>query len=1089
MVKLRFVAALLASLAWLAAFADPTTTEIDFKVVLPSGAPATSGTVTATLSSAGEAPDGGSTSIVVSRVTATIGSDGSVILAVVPNDIITPGDTFYILHYDVRTPTLASWNEKRRVVSYPNPCAISDAPLVESPPGTSAPIAQLLSGGNTLPKRTRLNLTGSGVSCEDNSGRGRIDCTFSGGGGGGGGTPGGSPEDVQVNIGGAFSNVPGFTADSGTGQVSANSIAIPNSFTTAGSALYFVGPLGPVQFLSNVSGTNGYTGSGLTGAAEALNIFLGVNAGPTSMPEGNAVHEGRENIGIGAHALNNLTTGYQNLCFGRQCMEAATTARYNVAGGAGALQSCTTCESNTAVGPGVGNEVTNGFYNILVGDTAGISLNTGDKNTVIGTFADVSGTDAQNQIALGYGINVDVDKKAIIGNTNAEAGGAGLGTTEVELRGAVSVREPTSGFKATVDSTNLSADRAQKFPNAAGTLAVTSSATGVPDALDIPADATLGGCLTLKEGADDGSNTASVCIPDSGGLSATKRHDLRSDGNFQATSIGAGAVSDTEYGYLDGATSSVQTQLDARAPRNSKYVTVCASGCNYSTVQSALNAANGTSTAPFVIVVMPGTYTECLTVGSAQSYVTVVGAGRYASIVNCATSGSHTLALDASTADVNAFEIIGMSLTITLSIGDLSDVVTVLPTISGDYRFDLIVRDSYIGGVSSSDDFLVRGTALTSPTKDPSRFILTNNIIEGPDDLVGVGDHLNVYSYGNTMRSLSGYAYLSRCFHDLGANGTFSDTTFISSGDSCYAESGLTSATPAIHVSAGAVHFSYGFGKATVSAMTAWVVNTSASVAGAEPFVVGATTGAANLEISGTTVKMETRGASQQAYGVTVFGNGRVVLRGVRFDSSGSGTETDLYTDSTTTAMSYLYLDETTYSTTSFNGSAVVAALNPKVLRNFLRAKDSVALPATGASFDANSELRQFDPATAWNASWRNERVSDLYESQSLYTPAFKIYWRAASATSGAVIWKVGICATAVDEAWPCTVSSFTSATGTVTASPAGDLMTTTGNLPTGILSAGKALVVTVQRDASNGSDTMTGNAEVVGVEISYGVR
>lgn len=44
----------------------------------------------------------------------------------------------------------------------------------------ATPPLRLLNGGSSLPLRFKLNMTGSGVSCVDNSGAGRTDCTVSG---------------------------------------------------------------------------------------------------------------------------------------------------------------------------------------------------------------------------------------------------------------------------------------------------------------------------------------------------------------------------------------------------------------------------------------------------------------------------------------------------------------------------------------------------------------------------------------------------------------------------------------------------------------------------------------------------------------------------------------------------------------------------------------------------------------------------------------------------------------------------------------------------------------------------------------------
>jgi len=205
MVKRILLSGLLCTLP---AWAAPDTTTINWTVVLPNAAPATSGTVMATLSSAGTAPDGGSSSVVVSRTSATIAGNGAVTMALVPNDIITPSGTYYIFHYDVRTPTLASWNEKRSVVTAPDPALISDAPLLDPPTGTATPVSTVQDEGSSLTRRTRLNFTGKAVACSDNTGTGTTDCTV---------VPNGTIEVNKYATGGSGTQGSPWTSASGTG--------------------------------------------------------------------------------------------------------------------------------------------------------------------------------------------------------------------------------------------------------------------------------------------------------------------------------------------------------------------------------------------------------------------------------------------------------------------------------------------------------------------------------------------------------------------------------------------------------------------------------------------------------------------------------------------------------------------------------------------------------------------------------------------------------------------------------------------------------------------------------------------------------
>lgn len=97
------------------------TTTVQGKVYLPGGSVATGGTIRATLSDSGSADDGGTSQRVAGRVDGTIGADGTVTLALVPNDVITPTGTYYNVSFRVTGPERASWTEKWSVTTSPDP--------------------------------------------------------------------------------------------------------------------------------------------------------------------------------------------------------------------------------------------------------------------------------------------------------------------------------------------------------------------------------------------------------------------------------------------------------------------------------------------------------------------------------------------------------------------------------------------------------------------------------------------------------------------------------------------------------------------------------------------------------------------------------------------------------------------------------------------------------------------------------------------------------------------------------------------------------------------------------------------------------
>lgn len=111
-----------------------TTVTVAGKVLLPSGAGATGGTIEITLSGlseAGETEDAGVTQKITGKITATISALGAVSQALVPNDAITPPGSYYTAVY---TPTgQTPWTEYWQLASAPATIDIGDVTLLSSP--------------------------------------------------------------------------------------------------------------------------------------------------------------------------------------------------------------------------------------------------------------------------------------------------------------------------------------------------------------------------------------------------------------------------------------------------------------------------------------------------------------------------------------------------------------------------------------------------------------------------------------------------------------------------------------------------------------------------------------------------------------------------------------------------------------------------------------------------------------------------------------------------------------------------------------------------------------------------------------------
>jgi hypothetical protein len=116
-------------------------------------------------------------------VSTTTASDGTFSIFVNGNDTMTPSGTFYEVRYIASSGTIYSANYNVTGTTFNLNTA---TPLGAMPP---APIAAayttVAQGGTNLQQRQIVNFTGSGISCVDNSGVPRTDCTVTAGGGSG----------------------------------------------------------------------------------------------------------------------------------------------------------------------------------------------------------------------------------------------------------------------------------------------------------------------------------------------------------------------------------------------------------------------------------------------------------------------------------------------------------------------------------------------------------------------------------------------------------------------------------------------------------------------------------------------------------------------------------------------------------------------------------------------------------------------------------------------------------------------------------------------------------------------------------------
>lgn len=181
------------------------------------------------------------------------------------------------------------------------------------------------------------------------------------------------------------------------------------TFLTSNTTVEFLGSAGTETL--NFGNTNLILGSKPAIAGAILNVGLGASALSN-------LSTGQSNIGIGNSALSSLTTGNFNTAVGANALGIMTTAGFNTAVGYnalnantadsntavgfGALGSTTTGDSNVAVGVSTLLNNTIGIGNTAVGNNSGGNITTGSLNTLFGRSVMGSITTGIQNIAIGY---------------------------------------------------------------------------------------------------------------------------------------------------------------------------------------------------------------------------------------------------------------------------------------------------------------------------------------------------------------------------------------------------------------------------------------------------------------------------------------------------------------------------------------------------------------------------------------------------------------------------------------------------------------------------------------------------------------
>ena len=226
------------------------------------------------------------------------------------------------------------------------------------------------------------------------------------------------------------------------------------SIYCAGPALSYFG--GNVTFADSIS-----VGGDITVTAGSVNIptghaynYNGVRIAWAQTALGNwwfggagsSAPTGTGNVGLGAGALQYLTSGSNNCALGVAALAAATASVNNIAIGTGALQVTDGAGQNVGIGTYALNAHTAGYQNVGIGYAVLIALIDGNTNTGIGVSALPNLNHGSGNTAIGYGTGAGITTGG--NNTIIGANVAGLASG---LASNIILADGTGAIKARWD--------------------------------------------------------------------------------------------------------------------------------------------------------------------------------------------------------------------------------------------------------------------------------------------------------------------------------------------------------------------------------------------------------------------------------------------------------------------------------------------------------------------------------------------------------------------------------------------------------------------------------------------------------------
>ena len=197
----------------------------------------------------------------------------------------------------------------------------------------------------------------------------------------------------------------------------------------------------------------GFCGTTTVDADEC--VFVGYASGG----DGNITSGGDGSVGVGAFALNDLTSGARNTALGYQVLDALSDGSDNTGVGYNALGASNHADSdhNTAVGVNAGDVITNGY-----------------QNTILGSGCDPSASGGVNQTVIGYAVTGQGNNTVTLGNSSVTAVYAGSDSGATVHCGSVKVggADATLGLKFEYDQSGATTTKITANPTYTNTSAL-----------------------------------------------------------------------------------------------------------------------------------------------------------------------------------------------------------------------------------------------------------------------------------------------------------------------------------------------------------------------------------------------------------------------------------------------------------------------------------------------------------------------------------------------------------------------------------------------------------------------------------------